>query len=77
VDVLLEAHDSRVSLVIEDDGLGFEPEDATHRERGVGLLGMQERAVAVGATLDVESSPGEGTSVFLRCAMCGPGAAEP
>ena len=65
VDVVLEGRDDAVVLVIEDDGIGFDP---THeaRQTGVGLVGMRERAALVGATLQVESSPGNGTTVFLR-----------
>ena len=39
--------------------------------QGIGLLGMRERAALIGATLEVESAPGEGTSIFLRCAQGG------
>jgi len=35
-------------------------------QRGFGLLGMQERASLVGATLQIESAPGEGTTLFVR-----------
>jgi nitrate/nitrite-specific signal transduction histidine kinase len=30
------------------------------------LLGMQERAALVGATVQIESAPGEGTTIFVR-----------
>jgi len=33
---------------------------------GMGLIGMRERASLIGATLLIESSPGEGTTVFVR-----------
>jgi two-component system sensor histidine kinase UhpB len=52
-----------VTLTIRDDGRGFDV--ATHA-RGTGMRGMRERAVLVGASLDVESQPGRGTSVRLR-----------
>ena len=35
---------------------------------GFGLLGMQERAALVGATVEIESTAGKGTTVFLRMA---------
>ena len=35
---------------------------------GLGLMGMNERANLVGATLEVESAPGQGTTVYLRSA---------
>jgi signal transduction histidine kinase len=53
-----------LSVVIEDDGTGFDP-DVVPSGR-LGLLGMHERAGLVGGTLSVESSPGAGTTLTLR-----------
>lgn len=54
-------------VTIEDDGRGFDP---SHRRRGAwpcfGLQIMQERAEAVGGSLEIESRPGEGTRVTVR-----------
>lgn len=55
----------RIDLVIQDDGLGFDP-SAVSEDR-FGLTGMQERAAMVGATLQVSSRPRGGTEV--RCAL--------
>jgi two-component system, NarL family, sensor histidine kinase UhpB len=66
VDVVLASTGGKVVLVIEDDGVGFDPSDET-AARGFGFAGMRERAALVGATLEIESAPGDGTSVFLRC----------
>lgn len=57
-----------VSLRIEDDGVGFDPEARTAPgpQGGYGLFGMQERARAVGGTVEVQSTPGWGTSVVVR-----------
>ena len=68
VDVFLESRDGYLVLVVEDDGVGFDPEHTTARERGIGLLGMRERAGLIGAQFELESSSGEGTSVFVRYA---------
>ena len=54
------------SLVVEDDGLGFDPEHAANRERGIGFLGMRERAALIGADFELESGPGDGTSIYVR-----------
>jgi signal transduction histidine kinase len=67
VDVVLAATTSDVTLVIEDDGIGFDPGALAPGSGGFGLRGMRERAALVGATLQVESAPGEGTGIFLRC----------
>jgi PAS domain S-box-containing protein len=78
VDVLLAAEDGQVVLVVEDDGIGFDLADAERPGRNLGLAGMQERAALVGATVQIESMPGKGTSVFLRCGTAAAaGAARP
>jgi two-component system CheB/CheR fusion protein len=65
-DVLLERRDGSVVLIIEDDGVGFDSNIKTETDRGLGLLGMGERAALIGGTLEIESSPGGGTTVFAR-----------
>jgi signal transduction histidine kinase len=68
VEVLLERKADSVRLIVEDDGVGFDP--ATDAVRaGFGLLGMHERAALVGATVEIESTPGKGTTVYLRMAL--------
>jgi signal transduction histidine kinase len=67
VDVVLAASASAVTMVIEDDGIGFDPAARAAGSGGFGVPGMRERAALVGATLQIESAPGEGTGVFLRC----------
>jgi PAS domain S-box-containing protein len=66
VDVLLDRRADHVLLVVEDDGLGFEPGEADQAGGGFGLLGMRERAALVGATLEIESVPGKGTTILVR-----------
>ncbi len=60
----LEERDGAIELSVCDDGAGFDPEQAGHSGR-FGLTTMAERARAVGGTLDVRSSIGEGTTVTL------------
>jgi PAS domain S-box-containing protein len=66
VAVLLERRDDHMVLVVEDDGKGFYPGRAIEGERGMGLLNMRERAEQVGGTLEIESEPGAGTTVYAR-----------
>jgi two-component system, chemotaxis family, CheB/CheR fusion protein len=77
VDVMLESHDHKVVLVVEDDGVGFEPVDGMAVERGVGLLGMRERAGLIAADFQIESKPGAGTSIFVRYSNTDTPQAEP
>jgi PAS domain S-box-containing protein len=69
VSFILERRAEHVFAVIEDNGRGFDVDAVTEsqvRGRKLGLLGMRERAALLGGTLNVESSPGAGTSVFVR-----------
>jgi signal transduction histidine kinase len=66
VEIILERRADHVSLVVEDDGVGFDPAAVATPGRGFGLLGMQERAAMVGATLEIESALGEGTTILVR-----------
>ncbi len=68
VNVLLEMRGSRIVLIIEDDGNGFDPESDRRSAggKGLGLVGMRERTALLGGTLEIESRPGEGTTVFAR-----------
>jgi len=52
-------------LVVSDDGCGFDP--ARRRTTALGLLSMEERAVALGGRLAVTSVPKQGTSIVLEC----------
>jgi two-component system sensor histidine kinase UhpB len=52
-----------VELEVSDDGRGFAFEES---ERGLGIAGMRERALLIGAELTIESRPEQGTSVRLR-----------
>jgi PAS domain S-box-containing protein len=65
VDVILERRTDYVLLVVEDDGVGFDP-NAGGGTEGFGLAGMQERAALVGATLEIESAPDVGTTILVR-----------
>jgi signal transduction histidine kinase len=52
-----------VEIVLHDDGRGFDADGETH---GFGLIGMRERVALVHGTLDVETAPGEGTTLRAR-----------
>ncbi len=71
VDVLAECRGDRVVVVVEDDGTGFDP-DRVRRGDHLGLLGMRERAEALGGTMVVESSPGGGTTIVVEVPSADP-----
>jgi len=71
VDVLVEHRGDRVRVMIEDDGVGFEP-SRVQRGDHFGLLGIRERAEALGGSLTVESAPGAGATVVVEVASADP-----
>ena len=63
--ILVERHGDFVRAIVEDDGVGFGI-DVNHGESHLGLLGMRERAELLNGTLTIESSPEQGTSIFIE-----------
>jgi signal transduction histidine kinase len=55
-----------LALEVEDDGVGFVPEDPQLRSRRLGLTSMEERAERLGGRLEIRSSPAAGTTVRLE-----------
>lgn len=58
-----------VSVVVDDNGAGFDP--SRPRTRGLGLVGMKERAAELSGTVDVASAPGKGTRISVRIPLVG------
>ena len=57
-----------VTLTLEDNGCGFDPDDpALALKNGAGLQSMRERIEAFGGTLRIESRDGEGTRIVASC----------
>ena len=65
VRVFLRAHAEGVELQVEDDGQGIVP-DAIADSRSLGLLGMRERAAALGGDVAITPITPQGTRVSLR-----------
>lgn len=69
----LTYHPDEVVLDVRDDGRGFDPAlVVASGARGRGLAGIRDRARALGGTAEVESAPGEGTTVSVRLPVAGP-----
>jgi signal transduction histidine kinase len=64
VSVLLTRRPRSVAAVIEDDGRGFDL--GATRDGGIGLIGMRERMALLDGRLDVESTPGAGTTIVAE-----------
>jgi len=61
VSVLVTRKGDSVAAVVEDDGVGFTPDEV--RDGGLGLVGMRERIALLGGRLTVESEPERGTTL--------------
>ena len=67
VSVILERQPAQVQMIVEDDGHGFDPDARDDDDRGrFGILGMRERVALVGGTLNIESTSGHGTTLYIR-----------
>ena len=62
--IRLVRSNDRLLLVVQDDGLGFQPAE-TH-QAGMGIAIMGYRARVIGATLDLKAKPGNGTELSCR-----------
>jgi signal transduction histidine kinase len=78
VSIVLEKKPEGLALVLEDNGIGFEPENvgriASGRGRapGLGLSGMKERVALLGGTIAFESAPGRGSTIFIQIPLQAP-----
>ena len=63
VHVLLERRDGEAVLIVEDNGKGYDAEGIVD---GMGLINIRERAALIGGSVEIESEPGQGTTVFVR-----------
>ena len=50
------------ALSVQDDGIGFDPS----QEKGLGLLGMEERVARLGGRFRMESQPGHGALLTIH-----------
>lgn len=63
--ITLRQDDDLSSVVIVDDGRGFDPQEETGSGKGMGLAGIRERAGVLGGRLEIDSRTGEGTAMTI------------
>ena len=74
--IALKRERNDLILTIEDDGVGFSVNLLEHTQ-SLGVLGMRERALILGAKFRLESVPGHGTTITLRIPLEHAGITEP
>jgi signal transduction histidine kinase len=62
VRVVVHRDQDGLQVTVQDDGIGFEPS----REKGMGLLGMEERVERLGGRFSINSKPGSGTILRIQ-----------
>lgn len=70
VSIVLEKKPEGLALVLEDDGVGFDPDNVGRADAGqasgLGLSGMKERVALLGGSIAVESAAGKGSTIFVQ-----------
>jgi len=80
VSLVLERRRGMLSAILEDDGRGFEVDAvlaSPEKARRLGIRGMRERVALLGGELQIESSPGGGTTLYIRLPEAGDAPAAP
>jgi PAS domain S-box-containing protein len=65
VEIFLGYYEDRILLRVEDDGKGLVPAGSSSKRATLGLLGMKERALMMGGTLDICSEAGKGLTLTV------------
>ncbi len=66
VNISVDYADGQVRLMVEDDGVGFNLQEALSRRGSFGLAGMRERVALLGGEFQVSSRPGRGARVSIQ-----------
>ena len=72
VGIILEASESEVRLIVEDNGKGFnweDPDEATSPSARLGLLGIRERLTLINGHLEIEAGHGSGTTLIVHAPL--------
>ncbi|MBM4138644.1 MAG: PAS domain S-box protein [Nitrospira sp.] len=75
IDLMLHQQEEELTLIIQDDGRGFDVASARQRAQegqSIGLLSMEERVRLVGGILEISSTSGRGTTILIRFPLSTP-----
>lgn len=63
--IQLTHHDDNINIIIEDNGIGFDPEKAQIAADGMGLDTIRRKINQLGGTIEIDSTQGKGTSIII------------
>lgn len=69
VSIIVERRKSAVTVIVEDNGVGFEVDRVLAsplEEKKLGIFGMEERVSVIGGEFTIESEPGAGTTIYIK-----------
>jgi len=69
--VKMEDSGSLLTVVIKDEGCGFDPDEISQQRESYGIMGMKERVQLFGGELQILSQPGEGTQIIIKVPLEG------
>ncbi|MEM8891425.1 MAG: ATP-binding protein, partial [Bacteroidota bacterium] len=61
--VQVQTDPDQISLTVEDDGIGYQ--DSNSKSDGIGLMNVRSRVELLKGSLDIDSRPGKGTSIYI------------
>jgi len=65
ISISIKVIEENISLIIEDDGTGFDPASVQNK-KSFGILGMKERVLSLNGKFELISSPGKGTKITVK-----------
>ncbi|WP_028298303.1 sensor histidine kinase [Olivibacter sitiensis] len=65
IDVIMELEKDKLSIVIKDDGKGFDITESSSRNQGLGLNNLKKRSKLIGGDMDISSKLGKGTRISI------------
>lgn len=64
--ITLSQRDEQIAVIIQDNGVGFEPDEILSKSGHYGIIGLRERSRFVSGNFEIHSEPGEGTQLIMR-----------
>lgn len=69
IQVKIEIHNGHVSVVVKDNGIGFDPE--AKKDGSFGLIGMRERISILDGEIVINTAPNKGTTITMKVPLMG------